>query len=370
MKPTPKPKGNKQYLPRNKKYIDFLPALKSDADIILIPTNKGAGKTYQAFRQAFIAYGKNGLPSAYIRSTLEQLKEFTAEDKFGEMLLDLGWDIKKNQKITTKGFYRLKNKSKNQPNRINEPIIYFGSVNQAMTIQSSKFKKLNLVIVDEVQHHFRKTGENTVNQLINLISSMIRDVDAPIWIIFNQVDENDILLQKFKVNKIISKVPQGHIRKFKRTFDDGDGGFAELKIAIFKPLQSKELKESKKKSVSNRLSFITDYGKVINSNEFYITKAKIKYIKTLGDFKGIINANGFEIGFWMKKDGTYQFTDKYNKTGKTKYFSYSDYVLDGGIGGFNFIKSIKKEIIQNNVEFESQEIFARIIDLIKVKAML
>lgn len=356
---------NENYLPPNKKYISFGPIINSKADIILIPTNKGSGKTYQAIRQALIFYQQNGRPSAYIRSTLEQLKEFVGENKFGAILDDLGWKLDKSEYINSKGFFKTQRKSKFNPNRVSKPIIYFGSLNQAMTIQSSKFLEMNLVIIDEVQHHFRKTGENTVNQMINIVSSMIRDYNSKIWILFNLVNQNDILLQKFKVDREVGKVKVGHINKFKRTFHNHNGGFVELKIGIFKPKQSTELLVSKENSVSQKLSYISNYGRVINSNDFFMKRKNLKYISKLGKFKGIINLNGFEVGFWLTDKNIYQFSNILNKNGAIKYFSYKDYALDSQMGDVDFIKDIKRQLIRNKVEFSNQEVFLKIVDLLK-----
>ena len=72
----------------------------------------------------------------------------------------------------------------------------------------------------------------------------------------------------------------------------------------------------------------------------------------------------------MKKDGTYQFSSRYNKTGKVKYFSYGDYLYGSEIGSFETIKDFKMNLIKNNIEFEDGEIFQQFLSLVKTKRTL
>ena len=120
------------------------------------------------------------MPFAYIRSTKEQLMEFTAQDKFFGLINDLGYQVQGNHNISSKLFYKLGNKSKNNKTRGVNPISYFVAVNQAMNIQSSKFQPISLAIVDEVQHHFMETSAQVVNKLLNVLASIMRNHNAPI----------------------------------------------------------------------------------------------------------------------------------------------------------------------------------------------
>lgn len=137
-----------------------------------------------------------------------------------------------------------------------------------MNIQSTKFDEPNLIILDELMNHFSSNNLMTFNKTINLIASILRDYNCPIYILFNKVDNNDIFLKMFKLEKAINQVKLGHVKKFKRDWKINDE-LVSIKFAIYNPLKSEELTETTKKSIGYRLSALSEYGSVINSDKFY-----------------------------------------------------------------------------------------------------
>lgn len=393
-----KPRKQLTYLKKNKKYMDFDPIIKMEGkyDIALIQTRKGTGKTFGSIREGHIRFRQTGKPFAYTRATFEQLKEFASPDKYASLLSALGYYMAKNEKISTKGHYKLMNKTKKNTARSLVPINYFLSINQAMNIQSSKFEPLSLMILDEIQHHFREQKMDHVNKAINLIASVLRDHNCPIWIISNKIDQEDIFLRKFKLEREMNKLHPGEVKRFTRTYKTGNkervfiksnkesvdlessngkwvlrDEVVEIKFLIYKPAESNEFKDSTKKSIAYKLSALTDYGTVINSDDYFKKLKKLPYIKNLGNFKGKININGLEFGLWTYKTKSgkeiYQFSNKVNPTGKTRYFSYVDYDLGSLIGSFDFVKSLKHKLIKGELQFSDIDIFSVIIELITLK---
>lgn len=390
-----RPRKELTYLKKNKKYMDFDPVIKMEGkyDIALIQTRKGTGKTFGSIREGHIRFRQTGKPFAYTRATFEQLKEFAAPDKYASLLSALGYYMAKNEKISTKGHYKLMNKTKKNTARTLVPINYFLSINQAMNIQSSKFEPLSLMILDEIQHHFREQKIDHVNKAINLIASVLRDHNCPIWIISNKIDQEDIFLRKFKLEREMDRLHPGEVKRFTRSYRTGNkekikitstdkngnefnkwvlrDEVIEIKFLIYKPAESNEFKDSTKKSIAYKLSALTDYGSVINSDDYFKKLKRLPYIKKLGNFKGKININGLEFGLWTYKtrSGTeiYQFTNKVNQTGKTRYFSYIDYDLGSLIGSFDFVKKLKHKLIKGELQFSDIDIFTAIIELINLK---
>ncbi len=400
-----RPKKKEIYLKKNKKYIDLDPLIKMEGkyDIAFIPTIKGTGKTFGAIREGLIRFQQTGKPFVYARATFEQLKEFAALDKYPALLETLGYYLPKNEKISSRGHFKLKNRTKTNPTRALTPITYFASVNQAMNIQSSKFIPPSLVIFDEVLHHFNKNPQAIVDKTINLTGSILRDHNAPIWFISNLIDQNDILIRTFGLERIIDKVPAGKIKKvirYKNTgkmiekkillnhgkkIDFGNGKEnikmqeyktikvpeqIRLRILIYKPDTSKEFKKSTSQSIGYKLATFSDYGKVITTDEFVHKLKDLKYIKRLGNFKFKININGQEWGLWtytIKGKEIYQFSKKFNKNGRTYYFSYMDWESGSIIGNFDFIKRLKNKLIRKEIEFSDLTAFEAIVGLIRQK---
>lgn len=367
-----RPQKQYTYLKKDRKYIDFAPVIKAEGkyDIAFIPTMKGTGKTTKAIREGYISFQKTGMPFAYVRSTFEQLKEFSTPDKYGALLDTLGWYFAKNEKITSKGHFKLMNKTKNRRVRTNKPLSYFLSVNQAMNIQSSKFEKLSLMIFDEIQHHFNKGNEmGNINKIINLIASVLRDHNCPIWFIFNNIDQNAMLLRLFSIERMLAKLKDGQMKRVVRNFRIGKENVS-IRILLYKPAKPKDWIDSQKKSIGWKLSGLTDYGKVINSEEFVYSLRNLNYIKRLGNFKSIINFNGLEVGLWTYKNAKgkeiYQFSRKFNKTGRTYYFSYWDFSKDSMIGSFDFLKNLKHKLIRKEIEYGDSEIFEAVVELMKL----
>lgn len=368
-------------LRKNKKYIDFGPIVKQkDYDILLCATKKGTGKTFGSIREGYINYIKTGHPFAYVRSTFEQQKEFMAEDKYVKLLNELGWYMASNESLSSKGHFKLKGVTKTRSKKVQTPIMYALSANSAMNIQSSKFEKISLMIIDEIQHHFRDQKIDVVNKIINLIASVMRDHNAPIWFIFNKIKEDDILLRLFNAEKEINKLKPGQFKKIicnlktgQKIWDEKAKKFIpeilKLRVLLHSPKESSTFQKDLRNSVGYKLSALTEYGKVVNSDEFAQARKNINYIRELGKFKNIININGFEYGIWLKKKGDkeiYQFSRKYNKNGKSYYFSYIDYDMKSLQGSLEFIANLKHKLIRKELEFEDVDVFLSIIDLFKI----
>lgn len=359
------------YLFKDRKYVDMAPVVKAEGtyDILFMPTMKGTGKTTKAIREGYINFQKTDMPFAYIRSTFEQLKEFSQPDKYGSLLDTLGWYFAKNEKISSKGHFKLMNRTKSRKVRTNKPICYFLSVNQAMNIQSSKFEKLSLMIFDEIQHHFNKGNEMAnINKIINLIASVLRDHNCPIWFIFNNIDQNAMLLRLFQIERILAKMKDGQLKRVVRSFKIAEKQVS-IKVLLYKPAKPKEWIDSQQESIGWKLSGLTDYGAVINSEDFVYSLKNLNYIKTLGNFKSRININGLEFGLWTyEKNGKeiYQFSRKFNKTGKVFYFSYWDFSKDSMIGSFDFLKRLKNKLIRKEIEFSDSQIFEAVVELMKL----
>lgn len=362
-----KEKEIKFYLKRDFKYIDNRLgklALKN-SEILLIPTKKGTGKTTQWIRDALIEYQKNGKPSYYVRNTIEQLEEFVQDDKFKAILDVLGFPITRDIIITRKGLFKYEYENKTKK-KFKKPIIYFLSINEAMKIQSSKFLPGNYFILDEIQNHFMKSNGNIFNKFVNLVASVLREENTKIIILFNKVSNNDLFLQKFRVDKQIQQIKKGAVKTFERTLGrDEDGKLVKIKVSVFNPRQSKKLREAQKKSIANKLSYLAgDYGNVINSDDFYIDLADAKYINKLGDFEGIINFNGFKIGLWISKDLNFQFTSKYNITGKEYFLDIGEYSNSANLIKKDFLLKTKNKLLMREVEFEDSLIFQQVINMI------
>lgn len=367
-----KPKKDETYLKKNRKYADFNPLvrMRGTYDIAFIPTKKGMGKTMGAIREGLIEYQKTGMPFGYARATFEQLKAFAAPDKYNELLKTLGYHVTKNEKVSTSGHHKLKYKTKKNPTRNMEPITYFLSVNQAMTIQSSKFKPLTHFIFDEIMHHFATQKQEHLDKVVNLVASVLRDHNCPVWFISNNIDQNDIIIRTYGLEREINKVKPGNIKRIIR-HRKVNGEIITLRILIYRPKESKIFNESNSQSVAFKLAAFTDYGKVINSEDFVRGLKKLRYIKRLGNFKNKLNINGYTFGLWTYIDDTgkeiYQFSRKYNKNGRTYYFSYGDWSDSNILGPLDFIKRTKNKLIRKEVEFQDSLVFESIINLLKAK---
>lgn len=355
------------YLKRNFKYIDNRLgklALKK-SEVLLVPTKKGTGKTTQWIREALIGYLKNGKPSFYVRATGEQLEEFIKDDKFVAVLDVVGFPYTRDMEITKKGLFILKYDRKTKK-KIKKPIINFLNINDAMKIQSSKFLAGNYFIVDEIQNHFMKSQASTFNKFINLAASVLREENTPIVILFNKVNNSDIFLQKFKVDKQVQKIKAGAVKTFERTIGkDQEGKPVKIKVSIYNPRQSRALKQAQKKAVATRMSYMAgDYGNVINSDDFYIDRSKIKYIERLGNFEGIINMEGYQLGLWHKGE-TFQFTTQYNKTGKEYFIGIGDYSTNTRLVKEDFLLTVKNRFLSKEVEFEDALVYDIVVKSLK-----
>lgn len=363
-----KSKSAEVYLKRNKKYMDSLLVEKviPYSDIILIGTKKGTGKTTEEIRKMINKFFVNGKPSAYVRATIEQLEEFVQDDKFIQILKVLNFPLSKDIVVTRKGMFKLVY-SKKSKKKLKQPIIYFLSINEAMKIQSSKFQKMNYIVFDEIQNHFVYTRtETTFNKFVNLVSSVLREESPAVIMLFNKVNNNDLFLQKFKLDKQIQHIKKGAIKRFKRVFySDDRKKHVVIYFAIYNPFESLALRKSQEKSIGYKLSFLSEYGSVINSDDFYITGNEIKYIDRLGDFDGIINFNGHRIGLWRSKESdTLQFSSKYNQTGKEYYINITDYSIYANLIAQDFDLNIKNRLLHKSIEFENAEIFGLVIAMI------
>lgn len=308
----------------------------------------------------------------YVRSTMEQLKEFTNKTKYLALLNGLGYELSPRSDIfTTQGHFKKKYKTKKNKTQEAEPQAYFGSVNQAMTIQSSKFEKVSLVILDELMNHFQHQNIQHVNKAVNLLLSVLRDHNCPIWLIFNMIDQNDIFLRLFKLEKTIGKVKAGEKKIVIRSWRIGSKSVS-IRFLIYKPAESKAFQDDLEDSIAYKVSATTSYGAVANSDDFVNKSMDLIYIKQHGAFKNIININGYKIGLWTYRNSNdkviYQFSERFNKTGRTWTFSYLDWESASLMGNIKFVKELKHKLIKKEVEFSNGTVFLAIANLLKAKA--
>lgn len=365
----------KQYLINNLMYMDTKYIVKTICQIIAIFGLKGLGKTVKLIRLFLIDFIKLGYINMYIRLTKEQIKNFAQPDKVFNLFRDLGFIGPATMEVNQTGVYYKKNKI----GKIRkEAIIYFVAASEAMNIQSSTFdsKKIHYILIDEVQNHFQDEGANTTNKLLNVVASTIRN-NNNVKIIFlsNMVNPNtNIFLQIFNLQNEFDKIPLGNFRKFQRSkfvIDSyGNKKYINLMIGIYRPKPTQLFMNELEKSLSYKLSYFANnnYGSVINSSKFAVNNQEIPLIKKLKNYKYTFIINGLKIGLWEyinnKEQTIYQFSSKYNKTGKNLYHSKKDYIKYGIFIDNDRLKSLENKLISHELEFENYIIFEIIINLI------
>lgn len=364
--PTFNKKSKKQefYLKKDFKYLDLYPLMKSlnHADIGLILSRKGIGKTTVVIRDCLIEYGRSGTPSVYLRSTFEQLKEFAAEDKLLALLNVIGYPLK-DISITSKGMFK-SIYDKDLKKRVKKPVIYFLSINGAMQLQSSKFLKCYMVMVDEIQNHFLKSNITAFNKFKNVLSSVLREENSKIIIFSNKVNAEDIFLENFKIERQVPKMALGQIKRFQRSFwNEETKSYDKIIFSVYNPKRSIALQTAQNNSISQKVANIGtgSYKNVITSDSFSIQLRDIQYIKKYGDFEAIINYKNEKIGVWINvKNGNFQFSRKFNKNGTEYFLNIGEFSEKAHLINQDYLLLVKNKLLLHEVEFSNTEM-ARVI---------
>ncbi len=342
---------------KSKQFLDFYPVIHNKRkEIIIIGAGKGIGKTFGLFREMLINWLNTNMPSIYMRTTIEQIKEFASSGKITDLLSRLNFPTNK-LRINNKGIFYKRNST------ILIPIIYFIACNQAMNLQSSIFKPCALIVIDEVQNHFYNDSFSLFDKIISLVNTIDRPVNVNnplIYYIFNLVDINtNIILQKFKVYKQFAKLKPGKLKNVTHFYKNNDVKIM-THFLLYRGRASKMLEEKQKIKIGFKLANYTNYGVVANTNDFYINTKNIIYIKKYGDFISTLIINKKYIGLWIKND-KFQFSSKRNKVSKKYYYDLTDYENNAIKLPDGFVKKVNFKIIHHLAEFEDFEIYNEIL---------
>lgn len=336
--------------------MNTLPILKTDANVIFLPDFKGTGKTFQMLRESYIYFDKEKKPSFYVRDTFDQVKIFKTNYK--NLLQVLGYEISPKDEINNFGHFWLKSGKRGvKGSRELLPKINFFSINQAMNFQSSKAPHdPKFAIFDEIQNHFTNTSMKKINKMVNLILSILRESKTvKIIIIFNPMFEYDPLLEAFNLQKAYQN-QKTQFRKYLRYSKNKK----PLKLAIYKPKITEELKKSKSESVAEAFADFFEYGQIATVNDFVNKEKTIKYINKYGNFKYCLSIDNIKFGFW-EKGSRIQISFKYPKYHKTIYFKFDSqdqkYIFLGKEDKEDFKNELEIYFIKNKIEYSSYSLY-------------
>ncbi len=366
---------------KNKLFANYHKVERANADINICANKKGPGKTMGAMREIIIYFIKDFKKGAYIRLTIEQIKFFCG--KFIQVLIDLGLrfrigiknSIWKHIKINENGV-KIKLTSPKTNKYEWTDFIIFIACSEVNKIQSASFDNQNIrtVVIDEVENHFNNTETLQVfNSVVNLISSLTRiNLKIKVYILFNLVNINtNIFLQKFRLTKEILGLKNNQTISVLRTrkyLSEVDNKWYKsvIKICVWKPCGSSKWQKQNEKTLHFKMSLYTEYGRVINSSNFFTGERGLKYIKVLGDYMYTINIFGVKFGVWRdKKNGDYQIHSSYNRTGLVDFFRFEDYEYNGFFQSPKRVKKIARALIAHNIQFQDFYSFIFLTKILK-----
>lgn len=365
---------------QSKSYISSKIINKNKAKIIFVIGTRGTGKTTMSIFESFKYWSDHKIPSVFLRRTYDEMRDFATslKSQYDSDFYPNVLGSKKSILINGKGVFKMSATKGGYKSFGAIPIINFSNINQLRRRTSIAFpNKIHWLISDEITNY--SAGDFSYKTLIDYFQcweTILRGKDADKIVCFlNNNFEQELLWNILKVEKEYKALQWGKIRRFKKQIDLF-GHKSTMHFSIYK-YKSKSLLNDKYES-SEFIKFaqgISEFGDFIQGSSSLVKQPKFKQIKQLGDYRfniifefGGDKFNWIEkVGIWQTKSGIMQVCKRWNKTGKTYYFSIPAYQPGAIEGNEEFYADVIDALRSDSIEFENLYLMKNFLDVIKAK---